>query len=126
MASNTSTQKALIFTTVGQPLELVHDRAVPEPGPNQVQLKVTVAGLNPHDHLARDFGYFANKPGAAGLPMVLANDVVGVVTKLGPGVTAYAVGDRIVSQADMSAPAWNQSGCMLIIIPGSVNNSSSH
>jgi NADPH2:quinone reductase len=33
------------------------------------------------------------------LPAVLASDVVGTVVALGPGVTKYKVGDRVVSQA---------------------------
>ena len=49
-----STQKALIVTEVGKPVTLVQGRAIPEPGPKQIQLKVKVAGINPHDQKARD------------------------------------------------------------------------
>lgn len=100
-----TTQKALLVTRVGAPLVLVDNHPIPEPGPSQVQLKVTVAGLNPHDRKARDFGFFI----ADNLPAVLANDVVGRITKLGEGVTGLSVGDRVVSQAGL-APDSAQNG----------------
>ncbi|KAL2862496.1 zinc-binding alcohol dehydrogenase family protein [Aspergillus lucknowensis] len=104
-----STQKALVVTEVGKPVTLITDWPIPEPGPNQVQVKVTVAGLNPHDAKARDYGLFiirdltpaiiaGSERGIIDLPCILANDAVGRVTKLGPGVTELAVGDRIVYQ----------------------------
>ncbi|KAK7943542.1 uncharacterized protein PG986_012655 [Apiospora aurea] len=65
-----------------------------------VQLKVAVAGLNPHDQKTRDAGLFVAD---GSLPQVLANDVVGVVTQLGAGVTDYQVGDRVVSHARMGS-----------------------
>jgi NADPH:quinone reductase len=94
-----STQKALVVTALNEPVSLVTDRPVPLPGPRQVQVRVTVAGLNPHDAKARDYGLFI----ANSLPAVLTNDVVGVVTKLGEDVPStmadVKVGDRVVFQA---------------------------
>lgn len=90
-----TTQKALLVTEVGKPLQLVTDHPVPQPGPDQVLLKVTVAGINPHDEKARDTGLFI----AENLPAVLTNDVTGVVVALGPGVTKYEIGDRVLSHA---------------------------
>ncbi|ORY62433.1 putative alcohol dehydrogenase [Pseudomassariella vexata] len=89
-----STQKAVLLTEVGKPLVLVNDLPIPRPGPQQVQLKVSVAGLNPHDQKTRDMGLFVNDD----LPKILASDIVGIVTKLGEGVSSIAVGERIVSQ----------------------------
>ncbi|RYP17379.1 hypothetical protein DL765_004579 [Monosporascus sp. GIB2] len=98
------TQKALILSEVGKPVTLVSDRLIPEPGANQVQVKVTVAGLNPHDQKSRDQGLFATS-----LPLILTHDVVGRVTKLGQGVTNIAIGDRIVYQASF-APGSTHNG----------------
>ena len=101
-----TTQRALLVTQIGGPLVLVADRPVPKPGPNQVQLQVAVAGINPHDYKARDTGLFI----ADSLPAILTNDVVGRVTELGEGVAAgLAIGDRVVAHAGMT-PGWNQSG----------------
>jgi NADPH:quinone reductase-like Zn-dependent oxidoreductase len=94
-----STQKALLVTAVGQPITLTQDRLVPQPGPDQVQIKVSVAGLNPHDQKSRDTGLFI----AEHLPAVLANDVVGKVSAVGSNVTNFKVGDRVVSHAGIAA-----------------------
>jgi NADPH:quinone reductase len=86
------TQKALVVTEVGKPVSLTTDRAVGQPGPNQVLIRVHVAGPNPHDQKARDAGLFI----AQSLPAVLGNDVAGEVVSLGPEVTKYTLGDIIV------------------------------
>lgn len=98
-------QKAIVVKELGKPVTLVTDWPIPQPGPNQIQLKVRVAGLNPHDEKALDHGLFI----AEYLPAILTNDVVGVVTKLGEGVTDFAVGDRVVSHAGFSG-TYEQNG----------------
>jgi NADPH2:quinone reductase len=90
-----TTQTALLVTKVGKPLQFVTNHPVPQPGPNQVLLKVAVSGFNPHDQKSRDTGLFI----AQNLPAVLTNDVVGTVVALGPGVEKYQLGDRVLSQA---------------------------
>src|ERR1700760_3549624 len=89
------TQKALLATEIGKPLTLVSDHPVPNPGPGQVLLKVTTAGLNPHDSEALYDGLFIKDSP----PAILANDVVGTVVALGPNVTKYSIGDRVLSHA---------------------------
>lgn len=119
-----ATQKAILVTDINKPVVLVTDFAVPDPSPTQIQLRVTVAGLNPHDQKVRDWGLFitAYQPpaltqirGAFGkddLPVSLANDVVGVVTKIGAAVPTglVEVGDRVVSHAGFSGEAGGQNG----------------
>lgn len=82
------------MTEIGKPVTLVTDHPIPEPGENQVLVKVTIAGINPHDQKSRDHGLFI----ANHLPAILTHDVVGRVSKLGPGVTTLTVGDRVVYQ----------------------------
>ncbi|KAL2839261.1 putative alcohol dehydrogenase [Aspergillus pseudoustus] len=112
------TQKALVITEVGKPLTLITDRPIPTPGPNQVQVKVRVAGLNYHDAKSRSYGLLVlrdlspvTNDGINGvdLPFIPTNDVVGTVTQLGPGVTDLAIGDRIVYQPSF-APGSTQNG----------------
>ncbi|KAJ4410408.1 hypothetical protein N0V91_001894 [Didymella pomorum] len=98
-----STQTALIVSEVGGRIHTTSDWPIPQPGHNQVQIRVTVAGLNPHDQKARDVGLFIKD----NLPAVLANDVTGVVTVVGPGTTKFKVGDRIVSQSNLGVYAQN-------------------
>jgi NADPH:quinone reductase-like Zn-dependent oxidoreductase len=76
----------------------VTNHAVPQPGPDQVLLKVTVAGFNPHDQKARGTGLFI----AQNLPALLTNDVTGTVVALGPGVDKYQIGDRVISHPGFS------------------------
>lgn len=64
-----STQKALVVTELGKPVKLIHDRPIPEPSPKQIQIKVKIAGINPHDQKARDNGLFI----ADNLPGILTN-----------------------------------------------------
>ncbi|KAK6857853.1 alcohol dehydrogenase- zinc-containing [Apiospora arundinis] len=87
-------QQAVVVQEVGKPVVLASDQPIPIPGPRQVQLKVSVAGLNPHDQKARDHGLFVQDR----LPAVLGNDLVGTVTRLGPDVQSLSLGDRIVVQ----------------------------
>jgi NADPH2:quinone reductase len=87
-----STQKALVVTAIGSPM-VIQDRAIPTPAPNQVLVKVHIAGLNPHDSKAQYGGLFI----ANSLPSPLAADVVGTVTQLGSSVTKFKKGDLIFS-----------------------------
>jgi NADPH2:quinone reductase len=93
-----SKQTALIVSKIAGRVELTSDWPIPQPEPGEVQIRLTTAALNPHDQRARDNGLFIKET----LPAVLANDIVGVVTLLGPGVTKYKVGDEIVAQSYLS------------------------
>lgn len=97
------TQRALVVSEVGGRVHATSDWPIPQPGHKQVQIRVTVAGLNPHDQKSRDIGLFIKD----NLPAVLANDVAGVVTVVGPGATKFKVGDRIVSQSNLGVYAQN-------------------
>lgn len=83
--------KAIQYRTIGSPPEVV-EVPVPEPGPGQVLLKVTAAGLC-HSDLAvmswpeEQFPY--------PLPMTLGHEGVGTVAALGSGATGVAEGDEV-------------------------------
>ena len=98
-------QKAILQTAVGKPLTLTSDHPVPSPGAKQVLLRVTVAGINPHDQKARDYGLFTKD----NLPAINTNDVVGVVVKLGDGANKYSLGDHVLSHATFDGK-YSQSG----------------
>ena len=86
-----STQTALILTEIGGRVTAITDWPIPIPGQGQVQIRVSVAGLNVHDQMARDEGFTLDDQ----LPAILANDLTGVVTALGPQTTKFKVGDRV-------------------------------
>jgi len=66
-------------------------RPVPQAGPGQVLIRIASAGVNGPDIMQRQ-GRYAPPPGASDLPGL---EVAGEVAALGPGVSRWAVGDRV-------------------------------
>ncbi len=81
--------RAMILPKLGERLKLV-ERPDPEPGPGQAVLKVLACGVCRTDLHVVD-GELPN-PTA---PIVPGHEIVGVVDKLGPGVTALKLGQRV-------------------------------
>ncbi|MGN9906935.1 quinone oxidoreductase family protein [Phytohabitans sp. LJ34] len=67
------------------------DLPTPEPGPGEVLVRLTAAGVNFVEIYHRSGLY------QVGLPFVPGTEGAGVVEAVGPGVTAPKVGDRVVS-----------------------------
>ncbi|MFV0450737.1 MAG: NAD(P)-dependent alcohol dehydrogenase [Propioniciclava sp.] len=80
--------KAVQYRTLGQGPEVV-EIDTPEPGPGQIRLKVTAAGLCHSDWFVMDL-----PPEAATypLPMTLGHEGAGVADKLGEGVKGIELG----------------------------------
>ena len=76
-------------------LEL-RDAPIPEPGPNQVLIKVRASSLNRGDIMARIARHRADVPRPAGV------DAAGEIAALGPGVTGWRVGDPVIARAKAS------------------------
>jgi D-arabinose 1-dehydrogenase-like Zn-dependent alcohol dehydrogenase len=72
-----------------EPLELV-EREIPEPGENQVRIRVEACGVCHSDSITKD-GLF---PGIS-YPRVPGHEAVGVVDATGPGVTNFKTGQRV-------------------------------
>jgi len=96
--------KALVLL---QPHRLVlQDRPVPEPGLEQVRVRVHRGGI-----CGSDMHYFQH--GGFGTvrmrtPMVLGHELAGVVDAVGEGVTAVAVGDRVAINPSLACGRCNQ------------------
>jgi len=71
----------------------IREVPIPVPGPEEILLKNEAFGLNYADVMAR-LGLYNDAPP---LPSVLGYEVVGTVEQLGPGVTKFQKGDRLVS-----------------------------
>lgn len=69
----------------------VVDVELDDPGPGEVLIKMTAAGLCHSDLSVVD----GNRPRP--LPMLLGHEGAGIVEKLGPGVADLAVGDHVVT-----------------------------
>ncbi|WP_373372004.1 NADP-dependent oxidoreductase [Nannocystis radixulma] len=74
---------------------------VPTPGPGELRIRVHAAGLNPVDYKIREgqLKVIRRYP----LPIVLGNELAGVVDACGPGVTRFASGDRVFARVDKDA-----------------------
>ncbi|WOX26083.1 NAD(P)-dependent alcohol dehydrogenase [Streptomyces solicathayae] len=83
--------KALQYRTVGAEPEVV-DVPDPEPGPGQLLLKVTAAGVC-HSDIAVMSWPAEQLPFP--LPLTLGHEGVGTVAALGPGATGFEVGDAV-------------------------------
>jgi propanol-preferring alcohol dehydrogenase len=82
--------RAAVVPALGAPLE-IRDLPVPTPGPGQILVRIETSGICHTDiHAAR--GDWPVKPTA---PFVPGHEGVGVVERLGEGVTLHAVGDRV-------------------------------
>jgi NADPH:quinone reductase-like Zn-dependent oxidoreductase len=89
-----TTQRVVLLRKFGGPECLaVVEQAVPEPRAGEVLVKVLAASVQFTDVMLRKGQYpdLKDKP-----PLVLGYDLVGEVVKVGPGVTAPAVGQRVV------------------------------
>lgn len=101
--------KAVLFHQHGGPEVLAYsDFPTPEPGPGQVLVRLQAAALNRLDIWVRN-GW----PGIKLLyPHIPGADGAGVVAGLGPGVSGWKEGDRVVINSNLSCGQceWCQAG----------------
>lgn len=102
--------KRVIITGFGglEVLKVVEEAALPEPKPGEVRIKVLVTSAAFTDVMIRKGKYpdVKNKP-----PFSPGYDVVGIVEKLGDGVTRFKVGQRV---ADLTViGAYSEYICLL-------------
>ena len=91
--------KAVRFDEYGPVTVLdVRDVPVPEPGQDQVLIRVKAAGINPGEAKIREGALHDLWP--AKFPSGQGSDFAGVVDKLGPGVTTFAPGDEVIGWVD--------------------------
>jgi propanol-preferring alcohol dehydrogenase len=82
--------KAAIVTDFHAPLQ-IQDLPVPEPGPGEVLVRMDTSGLC-HTDIHAAHGDWPVKPTP---PFIPGHEGIGLVEKLGAGVTTRAVGDRV-------------------------------
>ena len=89
--------RALRFSNVGDPMQVLHldDVPAPEPGPGDVRVRVTHRPINPSDLLTIQ-GFYPKRPPLPGSPGL---EGVGVVDAVGANVRGVAVGQRVISAA---------------------------
>ena len=84
--------KAVYIAETGGPDKLIFgDRPDPDAGPGDVVVRVRATALNHADLSIR-----AGRSATGTLPRILGLDIAGEVARLGPGVTGWKEGDRVV------------------------------
>ena len=99
---------AIVLRETGGPDKLRYEAVeVADPGPGEILIRHTVIGVNFHDCYVRSGLYKTLKlPGIPGL------EGAAVVEKVGPGVSGFAIGDRI-AYIDTSYGAYSQRRLLL-------------
>jgi len=91
--------RAMVIDRFGDPeVFRMGDIESPEPGAGEVVIRVAYASVNPADWKCREgwlAQFFEYK-----FPFVVGFDGAGVVSAVGPGVTDYKVGDRVVTSSN--------------------------
>ncbi|MGB8385806.1 MAG: zinc-dependent alcohol dehydrogenase [Dermatophilaceae bacterium] len=82
--------KAAVVTEFHSPLQ-VTQLSTPEPGPNEVLVRIETSGLC-HTDIHAANGDWPVKPTP---PFVPGHEGIGIIEKLGPGVTTRSIGDRV-------------------------------
>jgi len=78
------------------------ERPEPTPGPGEILVRVGAASLNYRDWLLIQGGYGKT---AGSLPLIPVSDCAGKIAALGPGVTGWSVGDRVIPAFFQDWPA---------------------
>jgi D-arabinose 1-dehydrogenase-like Zn-dependent alcohol dehydrogenase len=81
--------RALELAGVGEPLRLV-ERALPEPGPGEVRVRVQACGVCGSDLFLQKGGFGADK-----LPRIPGHEAAGIVDAVGRGVEGFGAGDQV-------------------------------
>lgn len=86
--------KALQYTRIGSHPEVVEIEK-PTPGPGQVLLRITAAGVCHSDEYVMGLSEEEYRAGGYPLPLTLGHEGAGVVEELGAGVAHLSVGDAV-------------------------------
>ena len=85
--------RALLCKEHGLPDTLVVEEVdAPEPGPNEIRISVAAAGVNFPDFLIIQDKYQFKPP----LPFSPGGEMAGTVSAIGPEVTGFEIGDRVM------------------------------
>jgi len=91
--------KAVVLVGYGD-VDKLELREIPEPqvGPGEIKVRMAGASINPIDWKLRGGSYRAMVQ--LEFPAILGKDASGEVVAVGPGVTAFKVGDRVLGRAN--------------------------
>jgi NADPH:quinone reductase and related Zn-dependent oxidoreductases len=85
--------KRWILNETGRENLTLIDADIPQPGPNEVLVRVNAVSLNFRDKVIIEGGMGMGMP----MPFTPGSDMAGVVEAVGPGTTRFCEGDRVIS-----------------------------
>jgi len=94
--------KAVLVPKAGADFQIV-EREIPQPGPNEVRIRVLACGVCHSDVLTKEGGW----PGIQ-YPRIPGHEVAGVIDELGAGVTNWKKGQR----AGVGWHGWQDGTCL--------------
>lgn len=79
---------------------VIRDLPIPEMGKNEVLIRVSTAGVNPLDNMIvrGEVKLIVPYP----MPLVMGNELVGIVEKVGASVTRFKIGDRVYGRMPLA------------------------
>ena len=93
--------KAIVVHKYGGPEEMkFEDYPDPVPGSGEVLVRIAATSINPFDMVRRSGA--ARDAAPIKFPGIIGVDVSGTILKVGPGVQAFSVGDRVFAMADQT------------------------
>ncbi|SFQ27994.1 NADPH:quinone reductase [Variovorax sp. OK605] len=93
--------KAIVLKKFGGPESFeLQEVAVPEAGAGEMLVCVLATAINPLDCQIRRGDYSGHVP----LPAIIGHDVSGIVEKIGPGASDFAVGDEVFYTPQIFGP----------------------
>ncbi|KAG0708121.1 chaperonin 10-like protein [Suillus ampliporus] len=92
-----SQQQNALFLQSKQGQFAVNSHSIPKPGKGEVLIKVYSAALNPVDYKIQEYGMFVET-----YPVVLGEDIAGLVEEVGEDVRNFAKGDRVFTHGSFS------------------------
>lgn len=122
--------KAVVQDRYGGPEHLrLAEVPMPEPRASEVRVRVLACAVNLSDweYLVGD-PFYARLVGGLFRPKyaVLGSDIVGIVDKLGPGATRFAIGDRIMGDVVMVRGGFAEYACVseaeMIAVPAALSD----
>lgn len=87
------TMKRWMLNKIGRQNLMLTEAEIPQPGPNEVLVRVNAVSLNFRDKVIIDGGMGNGMP----MPFTPGSDMAGVVEVVGAGTTRFSRGDRVIS-----------------------------